>query len=154
MWRGVAIVLGVVAILIGGGAGYLVGNSSGRTLTSVSTTTTTIIQSFPPFSYLTTAFGCTLSVSSHTPCIGSPAYVFNSCLKNQSMPATPSTCAYSLKGPPYSTYSFNITLGVRGQSGEPEWADCSVSGGIGYADCISVINSTAFIVAVAAPPPQ
>lgn len=143
----------VVAILAGAGGGYLVGNAGERVV--IGTLTTTVSEQAPIFSYITTAFGCTLNVRSYTPCMGSPAYVFNSC-QNEPVPAAPSTCSYTLKPPSrsYPTYSFNITLGVMGQSGEPEWANCSVSGGIGYADCIPIINSTAFIVAVPAPPPQ
>jgi len=152
----VVVVIGMAAILIGAGAGYLVGNANEHTVTSVSTTTTTVGGSPPTFGYLTVYQGCTLTVHSYTPCIGSPAYVFNSCLSNESMPAAPSTCAYTLHaiGRPYPTYSFNITLGALGQSGEPDWADCWVSGGIGYSDCIPVINSTAFIVAVPGTPAE
>ena len=147
----------VVAILAGAGAGYLVGNANLRTVTSVSTTTTTVSGSSQAFGYLTIYQGCTLGATSHTPCIGSPAYVFNSCLTNQSMPATPTTCAYTVHGlgvGGYPIYSFNITLGVLGQSGEPDWADCWVSGGIGYSNCIPIINSTAFIVAVPGTPAE
>ena len=149
-------VVAVVAILIGAGAGYLVGNANERTVTSVSTTTTTISEPAPRFSYITTASACQSNFQ-YVPCLGFPAHVFNSCPLNIGVPPVPPhTCKYILStpSPPQQSYSVNITIGVVGLSGEPDWANCQVTGGIGYADCISVINSTAFIVGVGAPPPQ
>lgn len=163
MRNGVIASLLVVAILVGAGAGYLIGNVNVRISTTtstslaLSTTTTTISESVPvlqSFGYITTAQGCATN-GRYVPCLGSPAYEFNSCLNYTSGPAAPYTCTYTLKEsfPPYPSYSFNITLGVLGQTGEPDGANCRVDT-FGYADCIPVINSTAFIVAVPAPPPQ
>ena len=153
----------VAAILAGAGVGYLTGNSGVRTVTttstlsSLSTTTTTVnetVQFIQDFSYLTAIQGCATNAG-YVPCLGSPAYVFNSCL-NTSWPATPHTCTYTLKEffPGHPSYSFNITLGYVGQPGEAGWANCLVSEGIGVAFCLPVINSTAFIVGVPAPTPQ
>jgi len=64
--------------------------------------------------------------------------------------AAPYTCTYIVKDtvPPYPSYTISITLGDFGQAGEPHWANCFVTGNIGYADCISVNNSTDFVVGV------
>jgi len=157
MRREIAVAVGVVAILIGAGAGYFAGSADVRTVTSVSTTTINISEQAPNFSYVTTSFVCQTNFH-YVPCIGFPAYIFNSCPNYVSGPQAPYTCTYTLTlsnpTPPHPSYSVNITLGLRGQSGEPWWANCSVSGGIGYADCIQVINSTAFVVGVPAPLPQ
>ena len=59
--------------------------------------------------------------------------------------------------PPYPSYTLNITFGERGQATQPQWANCSLldaSKTVSYADCIPVINSTAFIVGEPAPPPM
>ncbi len=145
-----------MAILAGAGVGYLIGNANEHIIGSTSTTTTSSEQN-PNFGYLTTFQACSTNAG-YVPCLGSPAHVFNSCPNNLAGPAAPYTCTYTLTlsnpTPPHPTYSFNITLELLGQSGEPSWANCRVSAGIGYADCIPVINSTAFIVAVPAPPPQ
>jgi hypothetical protein len=161
MRNGAVAALLVVAILAGAGGGYLIGNAGERTATktstfsSLSTTTTTINETIPmDFSYLTTVQGCATN-GRYVPCLGSPAYVFNSCL-NMSWPATPHTCTYTLREffPGHPSYTFNITLGYVGQPGEAGWANCVVSDGIGVAFCLPVINGTAFVVGQPAPPPQ
>ena len=139
----------IVAILIllvvaSAGAGYFIGHANEHAIT-------TTVNEPPPNSYIATNAVCASSADAgHGPCLGSPAYVFNSCPNLLSGPPAPYTCTFRVTDtvPPYPSYTINITLGDFDQSGEPYWANCFVSGNIGYADCIPVINSTDFVVGV------
>jgi len=135
-------VLMILLVISSAGAGYFVGYSNERTVV-------TTVSEPPPNSYITTNAVCA-SNAGYGPCLGSPAYVFNSCPNLLSGPSAPYICTYVVKDtvPPYPSYTINITLVDFGQTGEPHWATCLVSGSIGYADCIPVINSTDFVVGV------
>lgn len=169
MRSGTIAALLVIAILAGAGAGYLTGSANERTITSTFTSiststvmmtettttsaTTTALESWAPYIFLTSS-----CYAGGGPCFGSssPAYVFNSCPHLLTGPPTPYTCTYTVTSTlqPYPSYTIDITLGITGQAMGPEWANCSLATTGGeYADCIPVINSTAFIVAEQAPPP-
>lgn len=159
------VVLLVVALLAGAGSGYLTGSANVRTTTAISTFTeisTTSVTTFvdvsqyenSSFSYITSSGRCTAG-GVKVACAGSLAYVFNACPNLTSGPPAPYTCTYTMtltgwnSSPPYPTYTFNITLGVMAQASEPSWANCALPAAgeaSSYADCVPIINSTAFIV--------
>jgi len=157
MRNGVGATLLVVAILAGAGAGYLFGNVNERIVTSTFATTTTDTETaMSSFSYFTANAICT-GTGGYVPCFGSPAYVFNSCPNLLSGPPARYTCTYTVKDTlsPYPSYTVNITIGVRGEATEPQWANCSMADASKmtyFVECIPVVNSTAFIVGEPAPP--
>src|SRR5579863_2013633 len=151
----------VLAILAGAGAGYLAGNANERTITSTftstfsttyvsnSVTTTTATEPAMTSFFYVTANGICTGPGGYVPCFGSPAYVFNSCPDLLAGPPAPYTCTYTVKDTlsPYPSYTINITIGVRGQATEPQWANCSMADASKmsyFVACIPVINSTAF----------
>jgi hypothetical protein len=156
----------VIAILAGAGVGYLSGNANERittttftymTTSTLSVTTTVPSGSQPSLFYLTNEGYCT-GGGAYAPCFGSPAYLFNSCPNLLAGPAAPHTCTYTVTSTfaPHPSYRINITLGVTGETSEPDWANCSwtTAGSAGsYADCVPVINATAFIMGIPSPPP-
>jgi hypothetical protein len=154
----------IVVILVGAGAGYLFGNVNERTVTSTNTTvsTTTVTTSIVVALDIINSYISDNGICNHNgvyvPCLGSPAHVFNSCPNLLVGPPAPYTCTYTVKSAfPYPSYTINITLGVSGQATEPQWANCTLLDAtkmVSYADCIPVINSTAFIVGEPASPPQ
>jgi len=165
-----AVVAGLLmaAILVGAGAGYLYGNVNERTVTTTSTSVSTTIMTSTvnatlggeslALAYISDNAIC-MTNEGYVPCLGSPAHVFNSCPNMLSGPPATYTCTYTVKAalPPYPSYTLNITFGERGQATQPQWANCSLldaSKTVSYADCIPVINSTAFIVGEPAPPPM
>ena len=134
--RMVAVLL-VIAILAGTGIGYFIGNTNVGSKQLV---------------YLAAENGnCTTPTHQPTtaPCFSYPAYVFNCLPPLTTGPAAPYTCAFDVRSTlGYPDYSINITLGLTGQQAEPQWANCSWATSLenGYAECIPVINSTAFVV--------
>lgn len=170
MRNGTVAALLIVALIVGGGVGYLVGigvllpaQGHETTIALVATTTLTMNASTvaeytgEPFFYVSDGGICTGS-GGYVPCWGYPAYVFNSCPNLLSGPPAPYTCTYTVMDTiaPYPSYSISVTLALSGQANEPQWANCSLldaSKMTSYVDCIPVINSTAFIIGEPAPPP-
>lgn len=150
----------VVAVLGGSAMGYLFGSVGGQTVTStstatrVATTTATRVATINEqsgFVYL--SYACEKGGNT-TPCFGGPAHVFNACPHAGTGTINPHTCSYTLESPfpPYGSVTFNITLPVYAGPGGPSWASCWIPAAVvtGYADCIAVANSTAFIVGIPA----
>ena len=167
----VVAVIGVVAILMGAGAGYLVGNANERTITSVSTTTsistvasvstatsistvtltTTSVTVLGSLVYISASDYCLAGYPNHyVPCwgndnTGETAYVFN--CTNEA--ATPQGCTQRVTSTlaPHPSYTINTRWPFT-NSTEPVWANClwAVGGaGEGYGYCAS-FNSTAFVM--------
>jgi hypothetical protein len=133
------VVLLVIAMVASAGMGYSIGNTNVKSA---------------QLAYLAAENGnCTTPahIPTTAPCFSYPAYVFNCPPPLTSGPAAPYTCSFDIKSTlGYPDYSVNITLGLTGQQTEPQWANCSWATSLenGYAECIPVINSTAFIVGV------
>jgi hypothetical protein len=146
----IAIVV-VVTILIGGGAGYLVGNSTERTVTSVSMTTetlvsTTTITDTVSYTFLSATNSCS-GGGHYVPCFGAGGpYVFNCAMDA----ATPQGCNQNVTNSlvPSESYLINIRFPFINAT-SPQWSNCAYSvtaASYGqYAYC-RFTNSTAFIL--------
>lgn len=149
-------VMAAITILVGGGAGYLIGNTGVHTVTSISVTTDTLVSkttvtATTSYDYLSASGTCSVG-GSYAPCFGGAPFVFNCAAEA----ATAKGCTQKVVNSLVS--SSNYTISVRFpfiNATSPQWSNCtyevtaSFYGGYGYCH---FTNSTAFVVGEPAPP--